>query len=387
MKRTVLTALALMIALSGIAMAQNPCDDAYIKAMQAKTAAEQAKLLKDFLDQCSGKGSQYENYAHGYLFLALIQTGKLDAQTLAEGEKAAALGGFDDGMKCQILTQLSALHAKDGQNLDKAKSFAAQLIQVATAAKAKDAENAAWTRFIGAGHFLTGQALERAKDNAKAVESYVTAYGILKDPKILFEMKRIARAQYAAKDYADAEKTLRALVQANPKDTESQAHIPQCLYKQGKTAEALALWKDAFSKSKSADLAYNIGITLAKEGPAVANDAMRYLIDAALLSSKHQNAIGMATKIYLSANKDYNDLGKLQDDSKRLIDDWAKQINTKFGNKSEDELTSDERREYRKVKELIDKEQKTLDGLIAKQKAIVDGFDKIVAEEKAKLGR
>ena len=114
---------------------------------------------------------------------------------------------------------------------------------------------------------------------------------------------------------------------------------------------------------------------------------MRYLIDAALLSAKYQSAFGMATKIYLSSNKDYNDLGSLQDDSKRLIDDWAKQINTKFGNKSEDELTSDERREYRKVKELIDKEQKTLDGLVAKQKAIVDGFDKIVAEEKVKLGR
>ena len=61
MKRTVLTALALIIALGGIALAQNPCDDAYIKAMQSKTATEQAKLLKDYLDQCAGKGSQYEN--------------------------------------------------------------------------------------------------------------------------------------------------------------------------------------------------------------------------------------------------------------------------------------------------------------------------------------
>jgi tetratricopeptide (TPR) repeat protein len=390
MKRAFLTWIAVLVALSGVALAQNPCDDAYIKAMQAKTPAEQAKLLKDYLDQCAGKGSQYENFAHGYLFLAWLKTSKVDAATLAEGEKAVTFSGFDEGLKCQMLTQLSALYVNSGQNLDKAKAHASQLIQVATAAKAKDAENATWTTFIGAGHFLTGQALEKAKDNAKAIESYITAYGILKDAKILLEMKRIAKAQYDAKNYAEAEKTYRALVQANPRDTESQTLIPQCLYKQGKTSEALALWKDAFIKSKSADLAYNIGITLyneSKANPALANDALRFLIDAAVLSAKYQNAIGMATKIYLSQNKEYNDLGRQKDESNRLIDAWAKQINTKFGDKSEDDLTSDERREYRKTKELIDKEQKTLEALVTKEKAIVEGFEKIVAEEKAKLGK
>lgn len=388
MKRLILTAAVLVLVSSGVALAQDECDQTYIKAMTANTPAERVALLKDFLANCAGKGSQYENFANANLCVTGWQ-GKTEQETLTYGEKALALGGIDDMMKCQVLTQLCVIFSKQGRALDKAKSYANQLIQTATAAKSKDPEGANWNTLIGLGYFFTAQALQKSNDIKGALESYMTSYGILKDGKILFEMKKIAKHLYEAKSYADAEKVYRTLAQANPKDAESQTRIAQCLYKAGKVAEALTMWKDMFTKTKSADLAYNIGITVAKEAkanPALLNDAIRYLIDAALLSAKYKDAMSMAENLFLGNDKDYNSRVKLMQESKQLIDDWTATINKKFGDKSEDDLSSDEKREYHKIKENIDKEQKTLDALQARHKSSTEGFTKILAEEKQKLG-
>jgi tetratricopeptide (TPR) repeat protein len=292
-------------------------------------------------------------------------------------------------MKCQVLVNVAAMYAKLGQP-DKTKSSAGLLIQAATEAKAKEPEAANWNGMIGAGHYLTAQALDKAKDVKGALASYMTSYGILKEAKILAEVKKLAKALYDAKNYADAEQAFRTLAQANPKDAESQALIAQCLYKAGKVDEAMALWKETFAKSKSGDLAYNIGITLAKEAktnPAVTNDAIRYLLDAAFLSpAKSKEARALAESMYFSSDKEWNNRVKLMQESKTLIDDWVKTINTKFGDKSEEDLTPDQKREYRKIKESIDKEQKTLDALNAQQKAGVEGFNKLLETEKSKLG-
>lgn len=394
MKKAVLCAIVAAVFLSGVAYGQSESDQAYIKAMTANTPAERVTLLKDFLSKFAGKGSQYENFANANLCLIGWQ-GKTDQETIGYGEKALALGGLDNVMKCQILTNVAAMCIKQGQ-ADKAKSLAGQLIQAATEAKAKEPEAANWNELIGAGHYLTAQALDKAKDVKGALASYMTSYGILKDAKpstasaILAEVKKLAKSLYDAKNYADAEQAFRTLAQANPKDTESQALIAQCLYKAGKVDEAMTLWKETFAKSRSGDLAYNIGITLAKEAktnPALTNDAIRYLLDAAFLSpAKSKDARALAESLYFSSDKEWNNRVKLMHESKALIDDWAKTINTKFGDKSEEDLTPDQKREYRKIKESIDKEQKTLDALNAQQKAGVEGFNKLLESEKSKLG-
>ena len=388
MKKAVLWAIVAAIFLSGVAYGQSESDQAYIKAMTANTPAERVTLLKDYLAKYAGKGNQYENFANANLCVIPWQ-GKTDQEILGYGEKALALGGLDNAMKCQVLMNVAAISVKAGQ-ADKAKTYAGQLIQAATEGKTKEPEVANWNGFVGAGHYLTAQALDKAKDIKGSLAEYMTSYGILKDAKILAEVKKLAKALYDAKNYADAEQTFRMLVQANPKDTESQALIAQCLYKSGKVDEAMALWKDSFTKSKSGDLAYNIGITLAKEAktnPALTNDAIRYLLDAAFLSpAKSKDARALAESMYFSSDKDWNNRVKLMQESKALIDDWAKTINTKFGDKSEDDLTPDQRREYRKIKESIDKEQKTLDALNVQQKAGVEGFNKLLEAEKQKLG-
>jgi len=387
MKRTFWIAALIIISSSGIALAQSECDQTYIKAMTANTPAERVTLLKEFLATCGGKGSQYENFANANLCVLGWQ-GKTAQETITYGEKALALGGIDEVMKCQVLTQLCAVYSKQG-HVDKLKTDAGQLIQTATAAKAKEPEGANWNTLIGVGHFFTAQALHKGNDMKGALDSYLTSYGILKDAKILVELKKIAKSFYDAKNYGEAEKVYRALVQANARDAESQALIAQCLYKAGKTEEALAMWKDSFAKTKSADLAYNIGITVAKEAkanPALHTEAIRYLVDAALLSAKHKDAMSMAENLFLGGDKEYNNRVKLMTESKQLIDEWATTVNKKFGDKSEDDLTPDERREYRKIKENIDKEQKVLDDLQAKHKASTEGFTRLLAEEKRKLG-
>ena len=388
MKKAILSAIVVALVLSGVAYGQSESDQAYIKAMTANSPAERATLLKDFMSKFGGKGVQYENFANANLCIIGWQ-GKTEQETITYGEKALALGGLDNVLKCQVLTNLAANFAKLGQ-IDKTKATAAQLIQAATEAKAKEPEAANWNAMIGAGHYLTAQALDKAKDIKGALEQYMTSYGILKDAKILAEVKKLAKALYDAKNYADAEKSFRTLAQHNPKDTESQSLIAQCLYKDGKVAEAMALWKDSFAKSKSGDLAYNIGITLAREAktnPALTNDAIKYLLDAAFLSpAKSKDARALAESLYFSSDKEWNNRVKLMQESKALIDDWAKTINTKFGDKSEEDLSPDQRREYRKIKESIDKEQKTLDALSAQQKAGVDGFNRLLEGEKSKLG-
>jgi tetratricopeptide (TPR) repeat protein len=388
MKKAILSAIVAAIFLSGGAYGQSESDQAYIKAMTANTPAERVTLLKDFLAKYAGKGSQYENFANANLCLIGWQ-GKTEQETIGYGEKALALGGLDNVVKCQVMMNVADQFNKQGQG-DKAKSYASQLIQAATEAKAKEPEAANWNAMIGAGHYLTAQALDKAKDVKGALASYMTSYGILKDAKILADVKKLAKALYDAKNYADAEQAFRTLAQANPKDAESQALIAQCLYKAGKVDEAMALWKESFAKSKSGDLAYNIGITLAKEAktnPAVTNDAIRYLLDAAFLSpAKSKEARALAESLYFSSDKEWNNRVKLMQESKALIDDWVKTINTKFGDKSEEDLTPDQKREYRKIKESIDKEQKVLDDLNAKQKAGVEGFNKILEGEKQKLG-
>lgn len=388
MKKIVLTALALFLVAGGIAMAQNECDGLYIKAMQANTPAERAQLLKEFLAKCSGKGSQYENFANAFLCTTVYQ--KTDQETIAYGEKALALGELDDQVKSQVLTALAVVYNKQGQNPEKTKAYANQLIQTATSMKAKEPENANWNNLIGIGHFIIGQTQDRAKDHKGALDSYQTSYAILKDAKILAEMKKIAKAEYEAKAYADAEKVFRFLAQTNPKDVESQRLVGECLYKTGKTQEALAIFKEIHAKHRSGEMAYNIGIILAREAktnPVLIQDAIRFLLDAALLyPAQSKKAMELAENLYYSNDKEWNNRVKLMQESKQLIDEWAKTINTKFGDKSEEDLTPDQRREYRKIKELIDKEQKVLEDLQAKQKASMEGFNKLLEEAKQRLG-
>ena len=375
--------------------AQTECDDAYIKAMTAQTAGQRAQLLKAFLTQCAGKGSQYENFANANLSL-LDYPGKTAADAISYGEKALALGSLDDLTKCQLLVQLSALYSQNGQNLDKAKSYAQQVIEAAKAAKAKPSEDsgatpAQWNQFIGAGHFALGQAQEKGKDYKGAVDSYANSYTILKNPQILASIKKLGKTLYDAKAYADAEKAFKAAYTATKDDTIAVFYA-QSLYRNGKDAEALALFKEIYARKKSGEIAYNIGIIMAKEAKtnaAVTNDAIRYLLEAAFtFPAQSKQAMQLAETLFFLNNKElrYNETITMIQAKAKKIEELTKSYNSKYGNKEEDELNNTEKAEMQSLLNEIEFEQKELEKLQTEQNMAIAKFNKLLEDTKQRLG-
>ncbi len=396
MKKAVLTTVLLSVLLGGICFAQSEGDQAYIKAMQANSPQEKANQLKEYISKYAGKGGQYDGFAYSFLFLALIESNKTDAETLGYGEKALTFAGIEDIIKGRILMTLASVYARNPQTADKAKQFANQLIQHAASSKSKEAEaaNAAtWNGLTGGAHYVIGQAAEKSKDYKGAVDSYFTAYNILKDKKILGEIKRLGKSLYEAGNMAEAEKVFR-VIYGTLQDGESLTLLAQALYKQGKQAEAMAMFKEAYGKKKTGEMAYNIGVMLAREAktnPALTGDAIKYLLDAASLGTKNakeaQQAMNIAQSLFFSQDKEWNNRVKLIQESNKLIEDWAKTLNTKYKDKSEDDLSPDEKREFRRLNENIEKEKKIVEGIQAQQKTTMDGFNKALAEAKSRNGR
>jgi hypothetical protein len=394
MKKTILI-LAILPLLVGVVAAQNECDDAYVKAMTAQSAGQRAQLLKDFLAKCAGKGSQYENFANANLALQEYP-GKTAADAIGYGEKAIALGGLDDLTKCQLLLVLSSLYSQSGQNMEKAKSYALQVTEVAKAAKAKDAEGATttaaqWNQMIGAGYFALGQAREKGNDPKGAVDAYANSYSILKNPKILASIKKLGKTLYDAKDYADAEAAFKAAYEAT-KDPEIGTIYAQSLYRSNKEGEALALFKELYAKKKTGELAYNIGIIMAKQAktnPAVSSEAIRYLLEASFTyPAQAQQARGIAENLFFLSNKDlkYNaTVAQIQEKNKQ-VEELTKSYNAKFGGKDAEDLSSSEKAEMESILAEIEGVKKEIEKLQASQAAAVAQFNKMLDDTRQRLG-
>ena len=387
--------LAIVPLLAGSLAAQNECDDAYVKAMTAQSPGERAQLLKDFLTKCSGKGSQYENFANANLALQEYP-GKTAADVTSYGEKALALGGLDDLSKCQLLIVLSSLYSKSGQNLEKAKSYATQVTEVARAAKGKEAEGATttaaqWNQMIGAGFFALGQAREKGNDAKGAVDAYANSYAILKNPQILASIKKLGKTLYDAKNYAAAEAAFKAAYDAT-KDPEIGTIYAQSLYRSDKEAEALVLFKELYAKKKSGELAYNIGIIVAKQAktnPAMSTEAIRYLLEASFTyPAQAQQARGIAENLFFLSNKSlkYNETVAMILERNKKVEDLTKSYNAKFGGKDAEDLTSAEKAEMESILAEIEAEKKDIEKLQASQATAVAQFNKMLEDTRQRLG-
>ncbi len=378
---------------SPLAAQTSPCDESYIKAMTAQSPAQRAQLLKEFLAQCGGKGSQYENFA--YANLSLIEyPGKTPKEAVDYGEKALASGGLDDLTKCQVLVQLSALYTQAGQNLEKAKSYSTQVIEIAKANKSKEAEAAStaqWNQFIGAGYYTLGQAQEKSRDYRGAVDSYLSSYSLLKNAQILAGLKKLAKTLYDAKDFAGAEKAFKAVYTVT-KDHDSTLFYAKSLYRNNKNGESLQYFKEAYAKEKSGEVAYNIGIIMAKEAktnPALSGEAIRYLLEASCTyPSQSQQAMSLAENLFFLSNKElkYNETVLQIQAKTKKIEELTAAYNTKFGNKDEEDLSDTEKQEMKKLLADIDAEKKALEKLQAEQTLAIAKFNKLLEDTKQRLG-
>ena len=384
MNRTVVTILLCAVVATGVVQAQNPADDAYIKAMTQSDPCQKVAALKSFLQQYAGKGSQYENFANAHICLTDCPS-QAAAERMQYGEKALAMSGLDEETKLQLMIKIVDLGIKSGQGLDKAKAAAGKLIEYGKAAKEKDPANAQGNKLIGAGHYLQGQVAEKAKDWNGAAEAYAQSFAILKDPKIMAQIRKLAKTLYDAKEFNEAEKVFRTLYNQN-KDPESALILGQTLYKNNKADEALALFKEAYAKKQTGELAYNIGIILAKKAP---QEAIDYLIVASLrYPAQAQNALGMAQNLFFTSSPDakINDvINKIQDKQKR-IDELTKSFNTKFADKNEEELTDAEKAEMKKILADIDAVKAEIGKLQSSSSEMTGKWTKRVEEVKRKLG-
>lgn len=389
MRKAAIATLTLFVLLASVLPAQNSGSDAYVKAMTTPDANEKARLLKEYI--ANNPGAQYENFAAAEL-CTLPYNGKTASETIRYGERALELGGLDALKKCQVLVMVANAYIGQGQNLPKAGDYAAQIVQTAKANKNSDlAPAATWNQLIGAGSYLQGQALEKAKNYRGAVDAYIEAYNILKNPQIIQDLKKLGKALYDGKAYGDAEKALK-IAAADSKDFASIYLYANALNKNGKTEEALSNYKMAYMKQKSGAIAFNIGIILAKKAErdtSLTDETLKYLLDASFLSEANsQKAMQMAESLYFLSKKDlkYNENVKELQQRSQKLEELTSTFNKKFGEKEEEDLSAAEKSEMESMLKQIETEQEAIKRLEADTQAALEGFQQLIEKTKERLG-
>ena len=372
MKRVILLSLTAIFILSVSLPAQdNNCSESYIKAMTANSIPERYKLLKAWVASCTGKGTQYENFA--YAELATLPVAERSAQeTVDFGEKALSIGGLDDTTKYKVLISVASGYIVLGQNLQKAKNYASEATQIATTNKNKgdDAgDPAQWNQMIGAGHYVQGQALEKERNLKGAVTAYINSYNILKNKQILTALAKIGQELYFG----------------------TTALYAKALHRNNKKNAEITYYKQAYTKHKNGEIAYNIGLILANDAQkntALTDEAIKYLLEASFLSAANsKQAMSLAEQLYFN-NKDktYNEKVKQLGDKSQELESTTKAFSDKFGEKDEEDLTEAEKTEMDSMLKKIEDLQAEIGKLQQETTTALEKFQQLVDLTKQRLG-
>jgi tetratricopeptide (TPR) repeat protein len=384
MKKTIgITVPLLFLMMAGLLAAQS-ADEEYLKAMQIQDKCQQIQALDAYLTKYAGQGGQYDNYAYAYYCVTPCAT-KNAQKAIDYGEKALVMSGLDDQTKLQIMGTIPSLYASLGQ-MDKAKAAVQRIIDKGKASSDPKISAELQAR----GYLALGQFSEKAGDYAGAANTYITAYGILKDPAILKQFNILAATLLKAQKYAEAEKVLRQFYDAD-KGPESASLLAQTLYKEGKTNEALAVYKEAYARKKTGSLAQNIATILnnqVKTNPALKSQTIDALIEAGLLNPSMQNNYFQAAKnLYISSSPDLADINTKIQEHNRSIEELTKTYNDKYGTKSEDELTGSEKVSMKKLTDAIEAEKRAIEQIKSSQSGVQEKFNLLVAQARSRVGR
>ncbi|MGD1010063.1 MAG: tetratricopeptide repeat protein [Candidatus Aminicenantales bacterium] len=383
MKKTLWTAVTLVFLLTGLLAAQT-ADEEYLKAMQMSDKCQQIQALDAYIAQYAGKGGQYDAYAYAYYCLTPCAA-KNAQKAIDYGEKALTMSGIDADMKVGIIYTIAETYSKSGQP-DKAKATAQRLIDMGKAAS----DSAKGAKLQAAGYVLIGTFAEKSGDYGAAAASYITAYGILKDPSITKQLNNLASTLYKSQKYVEAEKVFREFYAAD-QGPESASLLAQTLYKEGKVDEALAIYREAYSKKRTANLALNIAVILNKEAktkPSLKPEAINALIEAGLLNPAQQKNLHQAAlNLYISDSPDLAAINTQIEEHNRNIADMTKTYNDKYGTKSDDDLTGAEKVSMKKLNAAIESEKQAIEQIKAQQKNVLDKFNQLVAQVRARLER
>lgn len=394
MRKTALTTLTLILFIFVTLYAQTgDANQDYVQAMSTQDPAQKAKLLKEWLRANSGKGNQYEKYAYAELCV-FPYPGKTAEELVEYGEKALSVDGLDDFMNCRVLMNIATVYSQRGQNLEKAKSYSQQVIELAKTNRDKEGSGATpaqWDQFMGIAYYTHGTALDKGRDPRGALESYINSYNLLKDPQIATSLRKIGRTLYDYKFYKDAEKAFQIAATAI-KDYASIYLYAKTLHRNGKKDEALRYYKQAYSQQRTGDVAFNIGIILAANAerePSVSPEAIKYLLEASFLSPPNsKKAMQLAESLFFTFNKDlkYNETVREIQKKNKDLEDLTQDYNRRFGEKEDEELSETDKRMMKIMAQDIEALQKEVEGLLLKQKAALDQFNKLINETKRRLG-
>jgi tetratricopeptide (TPR) repeat protein len=394
MRKTTLATLILILFTFVTLYAQTEdANQEYIQAMSTQDPAQKAKLLKQWLKTNQGKGNQYEKYAYAELCV-WNYPGKTAEELVEYGEKSLSLGGLDDFTNSRVLMSIASIYSQRGQNLEKAKSYSLQVIQIAKNNRDKEGSGASpaqWDQFMGIAYFTHGTALDKGRDPRGALESYINSYDILKDPQIATALKKVGKNLYDYKFYKDAEKAFKITATAL-KDYASILLYAKTLHRNGKKEEAIRYYKQAYAQQKTGDVAFNIGIIIAGESerdPSVSPEAIKYLLDASFLSPPNsKKAMQLAESLFFNFNKDlkYNETVRNIQKKNKELEDLTEDYENRFGKKEDEELSDTDKRMMKIMVQDIEALQKDVEGLLLKQKAALDQFNKLIEETKRRLG-
>ncbi|MFQ6069257.1 MAG: hypothetical protein ACE5LC_01890 [Candidatus Aminicenantales bacterium] len=394
MKKIVLISLILFLLLCIFVFGQeNSAYQDYIKAMSAPSIQQKIQLLKDYLARYKGQGTEHENYVYAYLCLFSSQTNKL-SEAVDYGETALTVGGLDDATRIQLYITLASIYTKMGKNLEKAKNYAMQAIDIARVNMSKESSTTPptqWKQLMGAAYYTHAQAQEKAKQHKGAVSSYKKSYEILKNPQILKDLKKAGKALYDFKFYKEAEEAFQ-FASMYLRDFDSYAFYAKSLYKNGKKDDALTYFKKAYEKKKSGEIAYNIGIILAqdaKSDSSLTEEAIIYLLEASFLSPAHsQKAREYAESLFFNMpeNREYNKLAKEIVDKNKKLEELIDIYNLKVEENEGKELTKKQQKILNDFAADIEKSQAEIEKLKEKQQKYVDAFNRLLEKAKSRLG-
>lgn len=394
MKKTVVTAISLILFISSFALSQsNEAQDAYLKATTAPSLNQKIQLLEDYIQKYKGKGTQYENYAYAHLCIYCSQANQLN-KAVDYGETAISMSGLDDHFKSQVYLTLSIIYTQLGKNLEKAKNYSMQVVEIAQVKK-DNASSATspeqWKKLLGAGYYTHAQAQEKAKQLKGAVSSYIKSYDYLKNRQIGNDLKKAGKSLYDFKFYDDAEMAFgKAYNILN--DFDSCSFYAKSLYKNGKKEEALTYFKKAYGMQKRGELAFNIGIILAgktKKDYSFSGEAIRYLLDASFLSPPNsEKAMKLAEGIFYNSKEaaGYNEKVKEIQELGKKLEEMTEIFNENFGDKNEEDLTESEKKEIKSWIADIEALQTKIKKLEEEQNLIVAKFNNHIEEAKKRLG-
>jgi tetratricopeptide (TPR) repeat protein len=383
MKRTLFATVTLVFVLAGLAAAQG-ADEEYLKAMQLSDNCQKVQALEAYIAKYAGQGTTNEHWAYAYCCLTPCAS-KNAGKSAEYGEKALGMAGIDSATKLQLMIAIPQLYYGAGQ-ADKGDAGARKLIEYGKGQS--DGKVAA--QLQAGGFVMIGQAAEKAGDYGKAAENYITAYGIFKDPSISKQLNSLAATLYKNQKFAEAEKVFRQFYAAD-QGPESAALLGQTLYKQGKTDEALAVFKEGYAKKKTGGLAQNIAIILnaqVKTDPSKTMEAVNANIEAAfLVPAQQKNFLGQAQNLFVGQDKELASSYARIEEHKKAIDEFNKTIDQKFDGKSEDDLSDSDKRLLKTLNANIEAENQAIAKIQASQKGVLDKFNALVAQVKARLGK